>query len=125
MTTTVTKILENKEKKSDAEIIESGVAASEIKTHFSSKLKKLNYVLWGGSGLLAFEHLWHGEIQPFFPYLTAVSDPAAKAEMLHEMSTVGVSMALLVTLVWGVTTAIISKVEKNENAMAAEPEKRA
>ena len=66
----------------------------------SRKLKWLSNLLWGGSALLAFEHLWHGEIQPFFPFLTAMSNPEDTAEMLHEIATVGVSMAVLVTAVW-------------------------
>jgi ABC-type uncharacterized transport system permease subunit len=49
---------------------------------------------------LAYEHLWHGEVVPWFPFLTAASNPDDAATMLHEMSTVGVSMALLVTIVW-------------------------
>lgn len=70
------------------------------KIPFSRKLKWLSWLLWGGAVLLAFEHVWHGEIVPWFPFLTAMSDPADKAEMLHEMATVGVSMAVLVTVVW-------------------------
>ena len=70
------------------------------KIRFSEKLKWLNGMLWGGSGLLAFEHLWHGEISPFFPFLTAANDPADTAEMLHEMATSGSAMAILVTAVW-------------------------
>ncbi len=66
----------------------------------SRKLKWLSNLLWGGSVLLAFEHVWHGEVQPFFPFLTAMSNPADTAEMLHEIATVGVSMAVLVTAVW-------------------------
>jgi hypothetical protein len=57
-------------------------------------------MLLGGSVLLAFEHVWHGEIVPWFPFLTAMSDPEDTAEMLHEMATIGVSMAVLVTVVW-------------------------
>ena len=57
-------------------------------------------LLWGGALLLAFEHLWHGEVVPWFPFLTAASDPAETAVMLSEMSTVGVTMAVLVTAVW-------------------------
>jgi len=64
------------------------------------KLKWLSNLLWGGSALLAFEHVWHGEVQPFFPFLTAMSNPEDTAEMLHEIATVGVSMAVLVTAVW-------------------------
>jgi len=64
------------------------------------KLKWLSNLLWGGSVLLAFEHVWHGEVQPFFPFLTAMSSPEDTAEMLHEIATVGVSMAVLVTAIW-------------------------
>ncbi len=66
----------------------------------SRKLKWLNGMLWGGSALLAFEHVWHGEVTPWFPFLTAMADKADTAEMLHEMATVGVSMAVLVTAAW-------------------------
>lgn len=51
--TAATKIVKKKEKKN------SGIP-------FSRKLKWLTNMLWGGSALLAFEHLWHGEIVPFF-----------------------------------------------------------
>ena len=57
-------------------------------------------MLWGGSVLLAFEHVWHGEVVPYFPFLTAAGDPADAAEMLHEMGTAGVCMAAIVTVVW-------------------------
>ena len=68
-------------------------------------------MLWGGSALLAFEHVWHGEVVPFFPFLTAVKDGNAM-EMLHEMATAGVSMALLVTAVWGIMVGVVSMMEK-------------
>lgn len=67
---------------------------------FYKKLKWLSSLLWGGSTLLAFEHVWHGEVTPWFPFLTAMSTPENTQSMLHEMSTVGVSMALVVTTVW-------------------------
>ncbi len=39
-------------------------------------------------------------------FLTAAENPIARSEMLQEMSTVGVAMALLVSAVWvGITTA--------------------
>ncbi len=65
------------------------------------KLRWLRNLLGGGSALLAFEHVWHGEVTPWFPFLTAMSNPADAAEMFHEMSTTGVCMAVLVTAVWG------------------------
>lgn len=43
---------------------------TEFKIPFSRKLKWLSNLLWGGTGLLAFEHVWHGEIVPYFPFLT-------------------------------------------------------
>ena len=109
VTTIVTKVMEKQEKKQDAEQLVNGVS-----------LKRLNYLLWGGSGLLAFEHLWHGEIQPFFPFLTAASNPADTAEMLHEMSTVGVSMAVLVTLVGGIITYVSTKIEMRDENLIPE-----
>ena len=68
-------------------------------------------MLWGGSALLAFEHVWHGEVVPFFPFLTAVKDGEA-SEMLHEMATAGVCMALLVTAAWGIMVGVVSMFEK-------------
>lgn len=87
---------------------------AEAKIPFSTKLGWLNKLLWGGSALLAFEHVWHGEIEPMFPFLTAAGNPADAAEMLHEMSTAGVAMAVLVTAVWGGMLAVASVVEKRE-----------
>ena len=79
---------------------------------FSRKLGWLNKMLWGGSALLAFEHVWHGEVIPWFPFLTAASNSADAVEMLHEMSTVGVTMAALVTAVWAGMLAVSSVIEK-------------
>ena len=66
------------------------------------KLKWLSGMLWGGSALLAFEHVWHGEVTPWFPFLTAMGSEADAMEMFHEMATAGVMMAVLVTAVWGI-----------------------
>lgn len=79
---------------------------------FSHKMKWLSRMLWGGSGLLAFEHVWHGEIMAAYPFLTAASNPADMAEMLHEMSTSGVAMAAVVTAVWGCMLGVSSVIEK-------------
>ena len=77
------------------------VAAGEgVTIPLERKLHWLSNMLWGGVALLAFEHVWHGEVTPWFPFLTAMSDPADAAEMFHEMATVGVAMAVLVTVVW-------------------------
>lgn len=82
---------------------------SESMTH---KLGWLNRMLWGGSALLAFEHVWHGELIPVFPFLTNAANPVDLAEMFSEMATSGVGMAVLVTGVWGVMAAVSHHLEK-------------
>ncbi len=91
------------------------------KIPFSQKLHWLTNLLWGGAILLAFEHLWHGEVVPFPPFLSAMNDPADTAEMLHEMGTVGVTMAIIITAVWIVmcfaADAIVKRpAEQKQNA---------
>ncbi|MCR5594013.1 MAG: hypothetical protein K6F79_09745 [Saccharofermentans sp.] len=81
-------------------------------SRFTHKIKWLNNMLWGGSALLAFEHLWHGEIVPWFPFLTAAGNPEDMAEVIHEMSTVGVTMAILVTAVWAGMVIVTNMIEK-------------
>lgn len=64
------------------------------------KLSLLVKLLAGGAVLLMFEHVWHGEVIPYFPFLSAMCSPEDTGEMLREMSTVGVAMAAIVTTVW-------------------------
>lgn len=94
-------------------------AVEDTKIALSRKLMWLSYLLWGGAMLLAYEHVWHGEVVPWFPFLTAAADPADAAVMLHEMSTVGVSMALLVTVVWAVMLYAADKIVKRKTISAA------
>ena len=81
---------------------------------FIKKMGWLNNMLWGGSALLAFEHVWHGEVTPWFPFLTAAADPAETAEMRHEMATSGVAMAVLVTLAWVVMVLVSNAISKKK-----------
>ena len=104
--TVVKKVEEKKEVSSEKK--------EETKIPFSQKLKWLTNLLWGGAILLAFEHLWHGEVVPFPPFLTAMSDPADTAEMLHEMGTVGVTMAALITGVWIVMCIVADVIVKRK-----------
>lgn len=88
-------------------------ATNELKITWSKRFSWLLSLLWGGVLLLAFEHFWHGEIVPFPPFLSAMSSPEETSVMLSEMSTVGVSMAVTVTAVWGVICAVAeSKVKR-------------
>ena len=116
------KVIEKKEKQpEEVSVVLDGTPETAYKVPFSRKLKWLTNLLWGGSALLAFEHVWHGEVVPWFPFLTAAADPADAAEMLHEMATVGVSMAALVTLVWLAMLGVSAIIEKR--ALKAEPVK--
>ena len=98
----VVTIIEKANKKKEAAETVSGETAKkhEGRIPWSKKLHWLTTLLWGGVALLAFEHLWHGEIVPYFPFLTAMNDPNDAMEMFHEMLTVGVGMAVLMTVIW-------------------------
>ena len=108
VTTAAQKIIKHHEEKTGE--------VSSIK--LSEKIGRLNKMLWGGSALLAFEHVWHGEVTPWFPFLTAANSPESTSEMLHEMSTSGVAMALLVTAVWICMTVISTAIEKRKDTAA-------
>ena len=77
---------------------------SDIK--WSQKLAYLELTLFSGSFVLAIEHILHGEVVPFPPFLTAASNPADLAEMLTEMGTVGVAMLAILLVAWGVGVLI-------------------
>lgn len=129
VTTVITKVVESKEKKAQASIEseqtmkydDKGFEAvvTENKIPFSRKLKWLNYMLWGGALLLIFEHVWHGEVVPWFPFLTNAANPADAAEMMHEIATVGVVMAIAVTVIWGIIVGIVTLFEKRAAKEAA------
>ena len=115
VTTIAAKIIAKKEKEHEA--VEGAVLHHG--EQLSEKLNRLNGLLWGGSALLAFEHLWHGEIQPFFPFLTAASNPADLAEVFHEMSTVGVGMAAAITVAWAGVTAVLGMIDKKKGSIVS------
>ena len=107
ITTVAEKIVRAKEKNVETEV---------PKISLSTKLGWLNKLLFGGSALLAFEHVWHGEVSPIFPFLTAVRE-GETLSMLKEMGTAGVGMAVLVTAVW-VGIVIISNAIENKKTEA-------
>lgn len=109
VTTIAEHIVKGKEEHSEAQEL---TCEESRKTPFSHKLKWLNHMLWGGSALLAFEHIWHGEVVPWFPFLTAAGNPEDAMAMLHEMATTGVTMAVLVTAVWAGMVAVSNVIEK-------------
>ena len=104
-----------KEQKIEAPKLADGdkFESDEVKITWSKRLSWLLGLLWGGVLLLAFEHFWHGEVVPWFPFLTAMDDPADTADMLAEMGSVGVTMAIVVTAVWAVGVGVASAMKKN------------
>ncbi|MBR1608431.1 MAG: hypothetical protein IJ678_02315 [Kiritimatiellae bacterium] len=82
---------------------------------FVRRLGWLQKMLFGGSALLAVEHVWHGEITWKYPFLTAVAE-GDTAGMLREIATVGVAMAVLVTAAWAVMVLIASAEERRAAA---------
>jgi hypothetical protein len=101
-TTVVQKVVANKEKK------EGEAQAPKSGGSWSRRLGWLNKMLWGGTILLALEHVWHGEVVPWPPFLTAMQTPSEVGPMLHEMAVYGGTMAVTITAVWAVIVLIVS-----------------
>lgn len=121
--TVAAKAAKNSEMKAESVRLEKK-AAVETKQEkvlpWSKKLMILAQLLWGGAFLLCFEHIWHGEVVPWFPFLTAMNDPGDTAEMLHEMGTIGVTMAVIVTVTWAIMMFVADRIIQRPDA---EPEK--
>ncbi len=101
---------------------ESALKTQETKITWSKRLSWLMGLLWGGVALLAFEHFWHGEIVAYPPFLSAMANPEDTSQMLHEMATVGVSMAALVTAFWGAICAFAQVKFKKVRSTVAKDE---
>jgi len=82
---------------------------------WATKLGWLEKLSFGGCALLAFEHIWHGEIIFQFPFLTGVRD-GNTAEVLREIATVGGTMAALILAVWIGMLVISSAIVKRKPA---------
>lgn len=95
----------------DSVINEAEMTKNQKIAVLKEKFRILEKMLYGGSFLLAVEHLYHGEISPVPPFLTAMKNPAEIPEMLREMATVGVGMALLTTVVWAAGIGILALVK--------------
>lgn len=88
------------------------VQSSTYSGYLMSKLQKLSTLLWGGSFLLLIEHIWHGEIVPWFPFFTAFKNPGGILPMLYEIATVGTAMAFTVTAAWLIGTTVCYERDK-------------
>jgi hypothetical protein len=83
---------------------------------WTSRLRWLNTMMWGGAALLCLEHIWHGEVVPWPPFLTAMQTPGDVGPMLHEVATVGVAMAVVVLVAWGIMVGVAEIVERHAKA---------
>ena len=99
-----------------AKVMKKNAKDNEEKLSFATKLEGLNKLLWGGSLLLCYEHVWSGEITPFVPFLTAMNDPAETVVMLEEMAVYGGTMAVFMTAVWAVGCLVVDKIMKRPAA---------
>lgn len=75
---------------------------------FLGKLVNLEKMLWGGTVMLVVDHIINGELTFRFPFFTALGQTGGAEVMLHEMLTVGVPMALLLTALWAAQTLVSS-----------------
>ncbi len=82
-------------------IITSIVQRGAMRLAERLRLWVLNTLLWGGVILLALEHLWHGEVVPWPPFLTAMANPVDIPAMLHEMATAGTAISAATIATWG------------------------
>lgn len=108
-------VVKKAEKKHEEKLIESGEQVVQNKVPLSRKLSWLFYMLIGGAVLLMFEHVWHGEVVPWFPFLSAINDPEETTQMLHEMATVGTTMAGLITVIWIGMCLVADRIVKRQN----------
>jgi hypothetical protein len=116
VTTVVQKVVQKKEKT----VVEERTGKTGGK--WTQRLRRLNTMLWGGSILLALEHVWHGEVVPWPPFLTAMGTPGEVGPMLREILTYGVTMTAVVVVVWGIMVGIAELRARAKNLPEAGPE---
>jgi uncharacterized membrane protein len=104
----------------------ASMAAAIVTTVFRKKIPAkyhiewFNTLVWGGTAGLALEHVAHGEIVPYFPFLTAMANPADAAIMFHEILTVGGAMLLACIATWGIMLYVASYIEQSAKAKTAQ-----
>ena len=84
---------------------------------WATKLGWLEKLFFGGCALLAFEHIWHGEIIFQFPFLTGVKN-GETAEVLKEIATVGGAMTALIFAIWIGMLIVSARIAKRKPAVA-------
>ena len=77
------------------------------------KIGWLNIMIWGGAIMLAVEHIAHGEIVLYPPFLTAMQNPADIPVMLQEMAIIGGAMTITIVFIWIVMVTIYQRKLQN------------
>ena len=115
-------IVKHNEKKAELAGKEVDLNKFGAELKWSKKLGILETALFAGSFLLAGEHVIHGEVTPFPPFLTAMDSAEGTAEMLYEMGTVGVAMLGMVVAFWaiGIFVYDLVKFRKRKGKKVAE-----
>lgn len=101
-------------------------AVAIVTTAFRKKIPKkyhinwLNGMLWGGTAGLALEHVAHGEIVPYFPFLTAMKSAEDTAVMVQEIITIGGGMLVACVVVWVLMLLVAWNLEAKANTKAVQ-----
>ena len=89
---------------------------------WSIKLSYLELALFGGSFILALEHIIHKEIVFYPPFLSALSSPEDTQTMWQEISTIGVAMFAILVISWAIGVFVYDyvsyKSRTNKNAVS-------
>lgn len=101
-----------------ATAVKSTLPETTHRNPFVAKLGWLCKMMLGGSFLLAVEHIYNGEVIFSPPFLSAVRDGTVP-EMLREMATRGVAMAVAVSAVWAAMVATSALLDRSRSAAAA------
>jgi len=115
VTTIVQKVVARREKRSEAASVASSASgtrgarvsafARTAGASWATRLRWLNTMLWGGSLLLCLEHIWHGEVVPWPPFLTAMANPQDVGPMLREIAVYGSAMTATIFVAWALVVA--------------------
>ena len=73
------------------------------------KIGWLNIMIFGGAIMLAVEHIVHGEIILYPPFLTAIQTAEEIPIMLKEMAVVGGTMTIALVAIWAIMIYIYNK----------------
>ena len=88
-----------------------GIATTIFRKKIPENLKIgwLNIMIWGGVIMLAVEHIAHGEIILYPPFLTAMQTPAEIPVMLQEMAVIGGTMTIAIFSIWAIMVYVYNK----------------